>query len=86
MGENIVVCPNCEHKFNYNKVNGVTLVQIAQDIEARKRMRSKLTLDALELSDKGGIPFTVARKIVLDSLNDLARDVHTIIGFGTEVE
>jgi hypothetical protein len=30
--------------------------------------------------------FPAIKKIVLDHFNDMIRDVHTIMGFGTEVE
>jgi hypothetical protein len=85
MQPNIVVCPNCEQQFIHNKVNGVSLVQAAQDIEARKRVYIKLMLDMLEkrvdVQD-----FPAIKKIVLDHFNDMIRDVHTIMGFGTEAE
>lgn len=82
---NIVVCPNCDQQFIHNKVNGVSLIQAAQDIEARKRVYIKLMLDMLQsrLSEE---EFKPVKKIVLDHFNDMIRDVHTIMGFGTEVE
>jgi hypothetical protein len=87
MKENIIVCPHCDHEFTYNKVNGIALIEATQNIEARKRMHSKLTLDALErLKIDNKVEYPLVRKVVLDALNDLARDIHTIMGFGTEVE
>ena len=84
---NTVVCPKCSEHFEYNKVNGVALLQAAEDVEKRKRMYCRLTLDSLEnLHRVGGLTFTASKKIVLDNFNDFSRDVHTIIGFGTEAE
>ena len=84
---NTVVCPNCNTQFEHNKVNGVALIQAASDIEARKRMYTKLMLDSIEaLSRRGTIEFAVVRKIVLDNVNDFARDVDTILGIGVEAE
>lgn len=82
------VCPHCGKTFEAAiKINGVAAVEAAQNIESRKRMYSKLTLDALErLKVSDSIPYTAARKMILDALNDFARDIHTIMGFGTEVE
>jgi hypothetical protein len=82
---NIVVCPHCDQQFIYNKVNGVSLVQAAQDVEARKRVYIKLMLDMLQsrLTEED---FKPTKKIVLDHFNDMIRDVHTIMGFGTEAE
>lgn len=85
--KNIVVCPSCETQIEYNKVNGVALLEAVKDIEARKKMYCRLTLDTLERIKKDDlIPYTAVRKIVLDALSDFARDVDSIIGFGTEVE
>ncbi len=87
MVDNKVVCPHCNTLFVYNRVNGLALIEVSQSIEARKRMYSKLTLDALERLEKSGtLTFAATRKIVLDNVNDLARDIHTILGFGTEAE
>ncbi len=84
---NVVVCPECEHKFIHTKINGVALVEAAADIEKRKRMYCKLSLDALERLDKDGkLTFPQIKKIILDNFNDFSRDVHTIIGFGNEAE
>jgi hypothetical protein len=85
MQPNIVVCPHCDKEFIHNKVNGVSLVQGAQDIEARKRVYIKLMLDMLE-SRTDAKDFPAIKKIVLDHFNDMIRDVHTILGFGTEAE
>jgi hypothetical protein len=87
MNENVVVCPHCGDKFIYNKVNGVALVQAAEDIEKRKRMYCRMTLDSLEkLHRDGGLTFAASKKIILDNFNDFSRDIHTIMGFGTEAE
>jgi hypothetical protein len=82
---NVVVCPHCDKEFIYNKVNGISLIQGAQDIEARKRVYIKLMLDMLE-SRLDTKEFPVVKKIVLDHFNDMIRDVHTILGFGVEAE
>ena len=81
--QNIVVCPHCGEPFEHNKINGVALVQLASDIEARKRVCLKLMLDSIERSTKEP---TVIRKIILDHTNDLVRDIHTLIGFGIDTE
>lgn len=84
---NLVVCPSCNTKFEHNKVNGIALIQAASDIEARKRMYTKLMLDSIEaLSRRGSMEFSSIRKIILDNINDFARDVDTILGIGAEVE
>jgi len=85
MQPNIVVCPECETQFIYNKINGISLIQAAQDIEARKRVYIKLMLDMLQ-DRLDPEEFKVVKKIVLDHFNDMIRDVHTISGFGTEAE
>ena len=82
-----ITCPHCGNRFEYNKVNGVNLVDIATNIEKQKRMYCKLSLDALErLGKNGELTFPQTKKIVLDNFNDFTRAVHTIIGFGREVE
>lgn len=83
--DNHVHCPKCQENFVSNKINGIALVEIAQTVEAKKRMHCRLTLNALEREYKGQLPQAV-KKAVLDGYNDLARDIHTIIGFGDEVE
>lgn len=84
---NVVVCPHCDHEFMYNKVNGIALIEAAQNIESRKRMYLRLTLDNLErLSRENKMDFLVVKKTVLDNMNDLVRDIHTILGFGSEAE
>ena len=85
MQPNIIVCPNCDQEFIHNKVNGISLVQVAQDIESRKRVYLKLMLDMLE-SRLDAKEFISIKKIVLDHVNDLVRDIHTILGFGTTAE
>jgi len=82
---NIVVCPHCEHEFTHNRVNGIALLDIIQSVDARKRMHSRLTLDALEKEFGGKVPPTI-RKAILDGYSDLSRDVQTILGFGVDVE
>lgn len=84
---NTVVCPHCGKQFEYNKVNGVALVEAAASIEKQKRMYCKLSLDALERLDKDDkLTFLHTKKILLDNFNDFTRAVHTILGFGKEVE
>ena len=82
---NSVVCPHCGKSFYHNKVNGIALLEIIQNIEARKRMYCRLSLDALERDLSGELPKNV-KKIILDNFNDFARDIHTLLGFGREVE
>lgn len=84
---NLVVCPNCNTSFNYNKINGIALIEAVSHIEARKRMYCRLSLDALEKLDKEGkLTFAASKKVVLDNFNDLTRDVQTILGLGLEAE
>lgn len=79
--KSVVVCPNCDKQFEHNKVNGIAIIQAAGDIESRKKMRSRLALDALEdASRRGPLNYQFVRKTILDNFNDLARDVFTIIG------
>lgn len=82
---NIVVCPHCEKQFVHNRINGLALVEVANSIEAKKRVHCKLTLDALEREYGDSLPKSV-RKAILDGYNDLARDIHTVVGFGVEAE
>lgn len=84
---NIVVCPHCDKDFIYNKVNGIALLQLIHDIDARKRMYCRLALDDLErLAQRDELTFQAAKKIVLDAMNDLTRAVSTDLGFGAEAE
>lgn len=84
---NFVVCPHCNNKFEHNKINGVALIEAASDIEKRKRMYCKLSLDALErLQKEDKLNFPQIKKVILDNFNDFTRDIHTIVGFGQEVE
>lgn len=83
---NTIFCPHCGKNFVHNKVNGIALLEISQTIETRKRMRCRLTLDAIERADLDEATFRAIKKAILDGYNDLARDIHTILGFGTEVE
>jgi hypothetical protein len=82
---NIVVCPHCEKSFTHNRVNGIALLEIAQSVEAKKRMHCRLSLDTLEREYGGQLPKPV-KKAILDGYNDLARDIHTILGFGVDAE
>ena len=81
----IIVCPHCDKEFMYSRVNGMALVELVQIIEQRKRMRIRLTLDSLDREFSEGIPSPV-KKAVLDGYNDLARDIHTLLGFGLDAE
>ena len=84
---NLVVCPHCNQNFEHNKVNGVAIVEAASDIEKRKRMYCRLSLEALERLDReGSLNFPQVKKIILDSFNDYTRNIHTIIGFGQDAE
>ena len=84
---NTVVCPNCETHFEYNKINGMALIQAAENIKKQKRMYCRLTLDALEnLHKNGGLTFSASKKTILDNFNDFSRSVLTIVGFGTDSE
>lgn len=85
--KNTVACPHCGKSFEYNKVNGVALIEAATSIEKQKRMYCKLSLDSLERLDKDGkLTFPQTKKILLDNFNDFTRAVHTILGFGEDVE
>lgn len=83
-----VVCPTCGSVFENNKINGIALIQTIQNIDARKRMYCKLSLDDLERLSKnsGTITFPEAKKIILDNFNDFVRDIQTIMGLGAEAE
>lgn len=83
----VIVCPHCDKQFNYNRVNGMALLEIASNIERQKQMHCRLTLNALE-RELGKTPqWALIKKAVLDGYNDLARDVHAVLGFGeAEVE
>jgi hypothetical protein len=84
---NVVVCPHCDQQFIHNKVNGIALLQLSSDVEARKRMYLKLTLDAIErLSSNNQLTTQSVRKVIFDNVNDLVRDIHTLLGFGQEAE
>lgn len=82
----IVVCPHCGKQFEHNKINGIALLEIIQTIETRKRMHCRLTLDAIERADLDTVTFKAIKKVILDGYNDLARDVHTVLGFGVDAE
>lgn len=82
------VCPHCGKAFPHNKINGLHLLEIIGQIEARNRMYCKLALDDLErLSrENGNLSFSSSKKIVLDNFNDYTRSIMTILGWGTEAE
>lgn len=86
--QNVIVCPHCGDVFEHNKINGIALLEIAQSVESHKRMRCRLTLNALEriLGDSKNPVFSPTKKIILDGYNDLARDIHSVLGFGNEAE
>jgi len=85
--QNVVVCPHCGNAFEHNKVNGVALVELASDIESRKRMYLRLMLNAIERLERSNeLNAVTARKVVLDNINELVRDIHTNIGFGIDAE
>lgn len=85
--QNVIVCPHCEQAFVHNKVNGVALVELASDIESLKRVAIRLILNEVDRLDRDGeLNAAAIRKVVLDKINDLVRNIHTNIGFGTESE
>jgi len=82
---NVAVCPNCNTAFAHNKVNGLALIETVNNIDARKRMYSRLTLDSLErLGQERTLTFDMIRKIILDNFNDYNRDVQTILGWSAD--
>lgn len=82
---NVVVCPTCNSQFAHNKVNGIALIQLMHDIDARKRMYLRLTLDSLErMGEEKTLTFSMIKKIVLDNFNDFNRDIETLLGFGED--
>lgn len=84
---NVAVCPNCKEPFEHNKVNGVALIEAVNDIDARKRMYIRLTLDHLErLGLEKQLTFNMIKKVILDNFNDYNRDVQTILGWGDDAE
>lgn len=81
----VIVCPHCDKPFTNNRVNGMALLEVANAIESRKQMHCRLTLNTLERQ----VPpeqWGAIKKAILDGYNDLTRDVHSILGFGTEAE
>lgn len=85
--QNVVVCPQCGTSIVHNKVNGVALVEAIGHIAARKKMYSRLSLDALErAAENGNLNFPLIRKTILDNFSDFSRDVETILGWGNEAE
>lgn len=84
---NTVICPKCNHYFDHNLINGLELIDATNRIDARKRMYCRLVLDTMERLDKEqGLTFPAVKKVILDSFNDLTRDVATILGLGADVE
>jgi hypothetical protein len=83
-----IVCPACGNSFENNKINGIALIQTIQNIDARKRMYCKLSLNDLERlsATTGSIPFNDVKKIILDNFNDFVRDIQTIMGLGEDAE
>ncbi len=82
--QNIVVCPYCDQPFEHNKINGIALVQLASDIDARKRTYLRLMLNAIEREES--LDITKIKKIIFDHVNDFTRDIHTQIGYGIDAE
>jgi len=82
---NVAVCPSCHTQFAHNKVNGMAIIEAIGDIDARKRMYCRLTLDALERAGlEKTLTFNMIKKIVLDNFNDFNRDIQTMLGFGID--
>lgn len=81
----VLVCPHCEKTFSNNRVNGMALLEVANSIEARKQMHCRLTLNTLE-RQVDPAQWGAVKKAILDGYNDLTRDIHSILGFGTEAE
>lgn len=83
--QNLVVCPKCNHNFQNQWINGSSIIEAANHIEARKRMYCKLALNSLErLGENNEMTFAAAKKVFLDNINDLTRDVVTILGLEVE--
>lgn len=84
---NVATCPNCNHTFAHNKINGVALVAAVADIDARKRMYCRLVLNDLEkLALAKELRFQDIKKVFLDGINDFNRDVQTILGLDEDAE
>lgn len=81
-----MVCPKCDAEFQHNRVNGMALLELANAVEARTRMHSRLTLDALEKEFEGKELPRAVKKAVLDGYNDLARSVLIVLGLGGDAE
>lgn len=82
---NIAVCPSCQTQFAHNKVNGIAVIEAMHDIDARKRMYLRLTLDSLErLATEKTLTFNMIKKVILDNFNDFNRDIQTMLGFGED--
>jgi hypothetical protein len=82
---NIAVCPNCQHTFKHNKVNGLAIIEAVSNIDARKRMYCRLTLDQLEkMALDSTLTFDLIKKLILDNFNDFNRDIQTILGWGAD--
>lgn len=84
---NVATCPNCNHTFPHNKVNGVALVSAVADIDARKRMHIRLALNDIEnLALSKDLKFNDIKKVLLDKMNDFNRDVQVILGLDEGAE
>lgn len=82
---NIATCPACNTQFSHNKINGIALIQAMRDIDARKRMYLRLTLDSIErLGEEKTLTFDLIKKVFLDNFNDFNRDIQTMLGFGED--
>lgn len=79
-----IVCPKCEQQFNYNKVNGIAMLEVMTTVESKKKMHCRLTLNTLERELKDTPYWPIVKKAVLDGYNDLARDVFAILGLEVE--
>lgn len=84
---NVATCPNCNTTFAHNKVNGVAMVAALADIDARKRMYCRLTLNDLERKAlQKTLTFDEVKKVFLDNINDFNRDIQTILGLDEDAE
>lgn len=80
----VIVCPHCDKEFTYNRVNGMALLEVASNVEAKKKMHCRLSLNTLERELKDTPYWPAVKKAVLDGYNDLARDVFAILGLEVE--
>lgn len=81
---NVAVCPKCHSAFPHNKVNGMAVIEAIGNIDARKRMYLRLTLDGVERLDLDEIAQKAIRKVIFDNFNDFNRDIQTMLGFGED--